>query len=229
MLHLNGIKTGVRDLTKQSSAERTQQILRLLDESYPAAQCELEYKNPLQLLIATILSAQCTDARVNQVTKDLFKPYKTAQDFATADRAALERAIYSTGFYRNKAKNIQSACRTLVETYGGKVPASMEELLKLPGVARKTANVVLGNAFGIASGITVDTHVRRVAERLSLSRQKDPGKVEKDLMSLVPQSRWIKFSHQMVLHGRYICSARAPKCGQCLLFDLCTAPVKHRA
>lgn len=200
-----------------------------MGESYPNPHCELVYKTPLQLLIATILSAQCTDARVNLVTKDLFKQYKTARHFVDADPSELERAIYSTGFYRNKAKNIQNACRILVDSYRGNVPATMEELLKLPGVARKTANVVLGNAYGIPSGITVDTHAHRVAHRLGLSNQKDPNKVETDLMALVPKDQWITFSHQMVLHGRYTCTARAPKCDRCLLFDLCTAPVKHRA
>jgi len=216
-------------LTNEPSAARTQQILKLLGESYPNAACELVYKTPLQLLVATILSAQCTDARVNIVTKDLFKKYKTAKAFASADLAELERAIYSTGFYRNKAKNIKNACRMIVTEYGGKVPASMEELLRLPGVARKTANVILGNAYGIAAGITVDTHAHRVAQRLNLSVKKDPHLVEKDLMSVVPQEQWIAFSHQMVIHGRYTCTARAPKCSQCLLFDLCTAPVKNRA
>jgi len=216
-------------LNNLQTAERVQQIIQRLGDAYPDAACELVYKNPLQLLVATILSAQCTDARVNQVTRDLFKQYKTARAFAAAALPELERAIYSTGFYRNKARHIKSACRLLVEEYSGRVPGRMDDLLRLPGVARKTANVILGNAFGLASGITVDRHAHRVAHRLNLSVKKDPNLVEKELMNAVPPERWIAFSHQIVIHGRYTCTARAPKCRHCRLFDLCTAPVKYSA
>jgi endonuclease-3 len=197
-----------------------------LGQSYPNAKCELNFKNPLQLLVATILSAQCTDARVNLVTKELFKRYKTTRDFADADLAELERAVRPTGFFRNKAKNIKKACQGLVAEYHGKVPPSMEALVQLPGVARKTANVILSTAFDIPSGIVVDTHVYRVAHRLGLSQQKDPNKVEQDLMKIVPRDQWIAFSHQAVLHGRYTCLARRPKCEQCLLYDLCESEDK---
>lgn len=229
MLHLVVAMTRGFGLVKQLLTERVHKIIARMQEAYPEAQCELNFKNPFQLLVATILSAQCTDARVNIVTKELFKKYKTAKALAAADLSELEDSIYSTGFYRNKAKNIKNACAMLVDDYHGRVPNSMEELLKLPGVARKTANVILGNAYGIASGITVDTHALRVAQRLDLTKHKAPDKVEMDLLQMVPLDKWIDFSHQIVIHGRYTCTARAPKCGQCLLFDLCSAPAKSIA
>lgn len=200
---------------------RVRAILEKLDEAYPAASCELVHKNPFQLLIATILSAQCTDARVNEVTRTLFPKYPTPEHFAYANPRELEQDIRPTGFFRNKAKSIIGASRKIVEQFGGKVPHTMEELLTLPGVARKTANVVLGTAFGIPSGVVVDTHVQRLARRLDLSRQKDPKKIEQDLMKIIPQDRWILLSHQLIWHGRRVCSARKPNCLACNLKDLC--------
>jgi endonuclease III len=202
---------------------RTKQIIRLLKRAYPDARCSLDYQNPLQLLIATILSAQCTDERVNLVTRDLFRKYATARDFAEADSAELEREIRPTGFFRNKARAIQGATRLLVEKHGGRVPASMEELLELPGVARKTANVVLGNAFGIASGVVVDTHVTRLSERLGLSTGKNAERIERDLVALIPRKDWIIFPHLLIYHGRKVCKARGPLCGECVLNQLCPA------
>ncbi|MDD5543444.1 MAG: endonuclease III [Acidobacteriia bacterium] len=196
-------------------------ILKRLDKSYPTAECALLHDNPFQLLVATILSAQCTDQRVNIVTRSLFKKYKTPRDFARVTQSALEKEIRSTGFFRNKAKNIRSASKIIAGTFNGKVPQTMEELLTLPGVARKTANVVLGSGFGIAVGVVVDTHVQRVSQRLGLTRQKDPKKIEHDLMRILQQERWIGFSHQLIWHGRRLCVARNPKCLQCMLLDVC--------
>jgi endonuclease III len=201
--------------------ERAKKIIRLLRREYPDACCSLDYDNPLQLLVATILSAQCTDERVNLVTRDLFRKYPTARDFAGADSSELERDIRPTGFFRNKARAIQGAARLLVERHGGRVPASMEELLELPGVARKTANVVLGNAFRIASGVVVDTHVTRLSERLGLSTGKNAERIEQELAALVPQKDWIIFPHLLIYHGRQVCKARAPRCGECVLNQLC--------
>ncbi len=203
--------------------ERIKIILHRLDQMYPTAECALLHKNPFQLLVATILSAQCTDERVNIVTKSLFKKYKTPADFARVSQAVLEREIRSTGFFRNKAKNIRGTAKMIMEKFEGKVPRTMEELLTLPGVARKTANVVLGTAYGIASGVVVDTHVQRLSQRLGLTRNTDPKKIEQDLMKLVPQDRWIGFSHQLIWHGRRVCPARGPKCLSCPLLDVCPA------
>jgi len=196
-------------------------ILEKLDETYPAATCELLHKNPFQLLVSTILSAQCTDERVNQVTRTLFQKYPTPEAFAYANPRELERDIRPTGFFRNKTKSIMGASKKIVEQFGGKVPHTMEELLTLPGVARKTANVVLGTAFGIASGVVVDTHVLRLSRRLDLSRQKDPKKIEQNLMQVIPQDRWILFSHQLIWHGRRVCAARQPRCLECNLKGIC--------
>jgi len=201
--------------------KRVRQIIRLLKKEYPEARCSLDHSNPLELLVATILSAQCTDERVNLVTADLFRKYRTWRDYADAPTAELERDIHSTGFFRNKARAIQGACRLIGERHGGRVPDSMEELLELPGVARKTANVVLGNAYAVASGVVVDTHVSRLSERLGLSREKSAEKIERDLLGLVPESDWINFSHLLIAHGRKVCKARTPLCGECILARLC--------
>jgi endonuclease-3 len=195
-------------------------ILKLLDRHYPDAHCTLDFTNPLELLVATVLSAQCTDVRVNQVTPALFKQYPGAASYADADLADLEQGIYTTGFFRQKAKSIKALCQALVARFGGRVPPSLDDLVKLPGIGRKTANVILGNAFDIP-GIVVDTHVGRVAQRLGLTRQKDPVKIEFDLMPLMPQARWVKFSHQLILHGRTICSAKKPDCPHCPLLPYC--------
>ena len=195
-------------------------ILQLLDQDYPRAQCTLDFQNPLQLLVATILSAQCTDERVNQVTPQLFAKYQIAADFAGAPLEDLEADIKSTGFYRNKAKNIQACCKILEERFDGKVPADMEALVALPGIGRKTANVLLGNAFDIP-GLVVDTHVGRVSQRLGLTGHKDPVKIEMDLMALIPRDRWVLFSHQIIQHGRRVCAARKPKCPICSLQQHC--------
>jgi endonuclease-3 len=196
-------------------------VAKLLAEEYPDAECALEFRSPLELLIATILSAQCTDVRVNLVTKDLFRRYRTAEDFARADLAELERQIKSTGFFRNKAKNIQACCQQLAEEYGGEVPQELEQLVKLPGVGRKTANVVLGTAFEIAVGVVVDTHVARLSWRLGLTRHKDPVKIERDLMALLPSKEWVDFSHRLIHQGRRVCVARSPKCEVCRLEKIC--------
>jgi endonuclease-3 len=206
---------------KGTSPERVRAILEKLDEAYPAATCALHYDNPFQLLISTILSAQCTDERVNQVTTTLFPKYPTPQVFAYANPRELEKEIRPTGFFRNKTKSVMGASRKIVEEFGGEVPRTMEQLLTLPGVARKTANVVLGTAFGIASGVVVDTHVQRLSRRLDLSRQEDPKKIEQDLIRVIPQDRWILFSHQLIWHGRRVCQARKPRCAECNLESLC--------
>jgi endonuclease-3 len=203
------------------AAARLPEILRLLHAAYPDAACALDHRNALELLVATILSAQCTDERVNKVTPALFARFPDAQALAEADRTELEEMIHSTGFYRNKAKNIQEACRRLVTVYDGQTPANMADLLTLPGVARKTANVVLGTSYGIADGVVVDTHVKRLSERLGLTTQSDPEKIERDLMALTPQDEWIDLSHLLIFHGRRVCDARKPKCSACVIADLC--------
>ncbi len=204
-----------------TDAKRIGAILVRLEEAYPAATCALEHEDPFQLLISTILSAQCTDERVNQVTRTLYQKYPTPQDFAYANPRELEQDIRPTGFFRNKTKSIIGASKKIVGELGGKVPRTMEEMLTLPGVARKTANVVLGTAYGIASGIVVDTHVQRLAGRLDLSRNKDPKKIEQDLLPVIPQDKWILFSHQLIWHGRRVCQARKPRCMECNLERLC--------
>jgi endonuclease-3 len=197
------------------------QVARRLRKTYGDAQCALVFRNPLQLLIATMLSAQCTDQRVNIVTKTLFRKYRSAADYAAAPAGELERDIQSTGFFRNKAKNIRACCRQLVDRYGGQVPEDLSALVELPGVGRKTANVVLGTAFGVAVGVVVDTHVMRLSRRLGLTTHTDPVKIERDLMELLPPREWIDFSHRMIHHGRQICIARRPKCEVCPLADIC--------
>ncbi len=210
-------KTDLSDDVKQ----RTRRVIRALKKAHPAARCSLDHRNPLELLVATILSAQCTDERVNLVTANLFRKYRTASDYAAAPQAELEADIRPTGFFRNKAKAIQGACRMIVEEFGGHVPRGMEELLRLPGVARKTANVVMGNAFGEADGVVVDTHVFRLSARLGLSAEKTPEKVERDLMRLVPREDWVLFPHLLIAHGRKVCKALKPLCGECLLARDC--------
>jgi endonuclease-3 len=201
--------------------QRTAEIIKRLKKAYPDAHCALVHTNAFELLIATILSAQCTDVRVNIVTADLFRKYQGPQDFLSVAHTELEKDIHSTGFFRNKAKNIQAACRRIIEVYGGNVPQTMDDLLTLGGVARKTANVVMGNAFGIASGVVVDTHVSRLSQRLGLTKEKTPEKIERDLEKLVPKKNWVMFPHWMIYHGRQICDARKPKCGECTLADIC--------
>jgi endonuclease-3 len=200
---------------------RVRAILKGLNQDYPDATCALTHENPFQLLIATILSAQCTDAVVNIVTKTLFAKYPTPKDLAYANPAEIEQEIRPTGFFRNKTKSIIGASKKLIEEFGGEVPRTMEQLLTIPGAARKTANVVLGCAFGIASGIVVDTHVQRISNRLDLTRNQDPKKIERDLMQIIPQDRWILFSHQLIWHGRRVCQARKPKCPDCNLERIC--------
>ena len=206
-------------MTQSPAPART--VLRRLAKAYPDATCALNFSTPFELLVATILSAQCTDERVNQVTANLFRKYQKPEDYLAVPQEELERDIHSTGFFRNKAKSIRGACRLIVDEFGGEVPSAMDELLRLPGVARKTANVVLGTAFGIPSGVVVDTHVGRIARRLGLTSHEDPEKVERDLMAAVPRREWIDFAHRMVLHGRAVCNARSPKCGVCSLNDIC--------
>lgn len=207
--------------TNGTDPKRVAAILAKLNEAYPDATCELKYENAFQLLIATILSAQCTDVRVNQVTQELFKKYKTPKDFAHANPAELENEIRPTGFFRNKTKSIIGASKGILEKFGGEVPRTMDEILTLPGVARKTGNVVLGTAFGITSGVVVDTHVMRLSQRLDLTPHQDPKKIEHDLMTVIPQNKWIIFSHQLIWHGRRVCVARKPKCIDCNLEQLC--------
>jgi endonuclease III len=199
---------------------RARAIVRILARMYPDAHCALEHGNALQLLVATILSAQCTDVRVNMVTPALFARYRDAEAFANADPRELETAIQSTGFFRNKARNIIDCCKKIVSDHGGQVPGTMEELVVLPGVGRKTANVVLGNAFGVP-GITVDTHVTRLSWRLGLTKHTDPIKIERDLMDLIPKKVWTMFSHRMIFHGRQVCFARKPNCAGCALAKIC--------
>jgi len=207
--------------SKQAKSERVQKIISGLNKAYPDAHCELNYSNPLELLVATILSAQCTDKRVNIVTADLFRKYRSAADYVKAPAAELEQAIKTTGFFRNKTKSIKAASQSIVEKHAGKVPQSMEELIELGGVGRKTANVVLGNAFNINCGIVVDTHVARLSQRLGLTSHTDPGKIEQELIALVPQDRWTMFSHWLIWHGRRRCYARNPDCANCEIRALC--------
>lgn len=195
-------------------------ILHILDQMYPKAKCSLDFTNPLELLVATVLSAQCTDERVNQVTKSLFDKYRTAADYANAPLEELEDDIRSTGFFRNKAKSLKNCSAALVEKHQGEVPGSLEKLVKLPGIGRKTANVILGTAFKIP-GIVVDTHVGRISQRMGLTREQDPVKIEFDLMEIIPKDRWTTFSHQLIQHGRAICNARKPKCEKCPLLEHC--------
>ena len=201
--------------------ERTRKIISRLKKAYPDAKCSLNHSNPLELLIATILSAQCTDERVNIVTADLFRKYRTCSDYLKVPESELQNDVRTTGFFRNKTKSIQGACKELNEKYGCRVPETMEELLELPGVARKTANVVLGNAFGIATGVVVDTHVTRLSRRLGLTANKAPEKIERDLVELVPKKDWIDFSHLLIYHGRRICKARKPLCEACVVEKYC--------
>ncbi|PYV16974.1 MAG: endonuclease III [Acidobacteria bacterium] len=205
---------------------RLEKIFTALDTLFPAAECALRHENAFQLLVATILSAQCTDERVNKVTPELFQNHPTPQDLAALDQKVLEQEIRSTGFFRNKAKNIIGAARAIVSDFAGEVPRTMDEMLKLPGVARKTANVVLGTAFGLPTGVVVDTHVFRITHRLKLSKEKTPEKVEQDLMKLVPQERWISFGHQVIWFGRKVCQARKPLCADCPLEPTCDSPDK---
>lgn len=209
--------------------QRALEILNRLQKVYPDATCSLSHSTPLQLLVATILSAQCTDERVNQVTPALFERFPTAEAFAAADLPELESLIKSTGFYRNKAKNIRAACQKIANEFEGKVPAQMQALLSLPGVARKTANVVLAHGFGINAGVTVDTHVKRLSKRLGLTDHEDPGKIERDLMALLPQPDWENWSIRLIYHGRAVCTARTPRCDRCQLADLCPSAGKVRA
>lgn len=208
-------------MASNEEKQRTRRIIRLLKGEYPDARCSLNHSNPLELLIATILSAQCTDERVNLVTADLFRKYRRTEDYYSVEQTELEQDIRSTGFFRNKAKAIQGACRIIAEKYQGRVPENLDDLLRLPGVARKTANVVLGNAFGITSGIVVDTHVARLSKRLGLSEYEQPEKIERDLMELVPRKDWIDFSHLLIAHGRRVCKARTPLCVDCVVEQLC--------
>lgn len=212
--------------TKQARASRAGRIAAALAAAYPEAECALRHENPFQLLVATILSAQCTDARVNMVTPELFRRWPDAKALAAAPQEDLERVIHSTGFFRNKAKNLIGMAAALVERHGGAVPRSMDELTALPGVARKTANVLLGTAFGRNDGVVVDTHVSRIAQRLGLTREEDPVKIERDLMDVLPRDGWTAFSHRTILHGRRICDARKPRCGECTLRDDCPGRVR---
>jgi endonuclease-3 len=215
-----------RPKTAAERRARVDQILRGLDEMYPNATCALHHKNPWELLVATILSAQCTDKRVNEVTPGLFAKYPTPLDFAAVRPEVLAQDIRSTGFFNNKAKSIVGAAQKVIRDFGGVVPKTMDEMLSIPGAARKTANVVLGTAYGIAVGVVVDTHVQRVSRRLDLTKQADPVKIEQDLIKIVPQERWVLFSHQIIHHGRALCQARKPRCAECLLDKLCYAKDK---
>jgi len=215
-----------RPKTAAERRARVDQILRGLDEMYPNATCALHHKNPWELLVATILSAQCTDKRVNEVTPGLFAKYPTPRDFAAVRPEVLAQDIRSTGFFNNKAKSIVGAAQKVIRDFGGVVPKTMDEMLSIPGAARKTANVVLGTAYGIAAGVVVDTHVQRVSRRLDLTKQADPFKIEQDLIKIVPQERWVLFSHQIIHHGRALCQARKPRCAECLLDKLCYAKDK---
>jgi len=221
---LFSLKFMIADKKKQ-----TIEIIKRLKRAYPDAHCALIHTSPFELLIATILSAQCTDVRVNIVTADLFRKYRGPEDFLKVSQSELEKDIHSTGFFRNKAKNIQAACKRIIDEYGGRVPQTMNELLTLGGVARKTANVVMGNAFGIASGVVVDTHVSRLSQRLGLTTEKTPEKIERDLEQLVPKKDWVMFPHWMIYHGRQVCDARKPKCGECVLADICPSRIDYAA
>lgn len=204
-----------------SQRERAAQLQKLLEQAYPEARCELNFRNPYELLVATILSAQCTDARVNQVTPAFFARFPDAISLAQASQEEVEALIKPTGFYRNKAKALLGMAKALVAEHQGQVPARMDALVRLPGVGRKTANVVLGTAFGLATGIVVDTHVARVSRRLGLARSTDPDRIEEELMALFPRESWVGLSHRLILHGRYVCQARKPKCQGCVLADVC--------
>jgi len=210
----------------QSQQERVEEIVKILRQNYPESRTTLKFKTPLQILVATILSAQCTDEKVNQITANLFKKYKTAADFAKANRKDFEEEIRSTGFFRNKARNIRNACQKIESDFSGNIPDNMNDLVSLPGVARKTANIVLSTAFQKAEGIAVDTHVRRLSWRLGLSKEKDPVKIEKDLMAIVPKSDWLDFNYMLLNHGRKVCQARKPDCAHCVLYKLCPSAEK---
>jgi endonuclease-3 len=218
-----GRKTSGTDPNLQT---RVLEIIELLEKEHPDAKIALRQTNPLELLVATILSAQCTDERVNIVTRTLFKKYTTAEDYANADLKELEQDVKSTGFYRNKAKNIKKCGQTLVERYDSKVPKTMKEMLELPGVARKTANIVLSNSYGVVEGIAVDTHVRRLAERLGLTENKDSNKIEEDLMRIVPKTHWMRITDLLIFHGRRVCLAKKPKCMACVLTKICPSAFK---
>jgi endonuclease-3 len=216
-----------RPKTAAARKARLETILAALDQLYPNATCALHHRTAWELLVATILSAQCTDVLVNKVTPGLFAKYPTISDFAAVSQDELAQDIHSTGFFNNKAKSIKGAARTILEKFGGEIPRNIDDLLTVPGAARKTSNVVLGTAFGIASGIVVDTHVQRIAARLDLTKRTEPEKIEQDLMKIIPQNRWILFSHQIIHFGRGICVARKPKCGQCPLDPVCYAKDKN--
>jgi endonuclease-3 len=224
--HSSNPKSKIQNPKSYTSPARLQKIFAALDALFPQAECALRHENAFQLLVATILSAQCTDERVNKVTPELFRKFPTPREFVGLPQDELEREIHSTGFFRNKAKSIIGAATKIVQGFAGQVPRTMDELLTLPGVARKTANVVLGTAYGIASGVVVDTHVFRITHRLKLSKQKTPEKVEQDLMKLVPQDRWVSFSHQVIWFGRKICVARKPLCAECPIVTVCDSPDK---
>jgi len=215
-----------RPKTAAERKARVAEILAGLDRMYPNATCALHHSSPWELLVATILSAQCTDKRVNEVTPGLFAKYPTPQDFAAVRPEVLAQDIRSTGFFNNKAKSIVGAAKRVVADFGGQVPRTIEQMLTIPGAARKTANVVLGTAYGVASGVVVDTHVQRIAQRLDLTRHTEPGKIEQDLIKIIPREKWILFSHQVILHGRALCVARKPKCAECALNGLCYAKDK---
>jgi len=210
-----------RPRSLKARREHARALAPCLAELYPSLEISLDWKNPLELIVATVLSAQCTDERVNRVTASLFPRYPTAEDYAAAPQEELEEAVRSTGFYRNKAKNVKGLAKRIVEEYGGEVPRTMDELLTLPGVARKTANVVLSNAFGLCEGIVVDTHVKRVSNRVGLTDETDPVKVERDLMEVLPREEWHSFPWRLILHGRAVCKARKPACDTCPIRDLC--------
>ena len=218
---MNQVKPHTYAGPRPASPEQVSAIIAELRRLYPDAKCSLNFSNPLELLVATQLSAQCTDERVNIVTVDLFKKYRSVEDYAAVSQEELEKDIKSTGFYRNKTKNIRAAAQRIISDYNGEVPRTMEEILKLPGVARKTANVVLGNAYGIVVGFVVDTHIGRLARRFGWTTSADPVKVEQDLMRIIPQQDWLDLSHMLIYHGRAICTARKPNCAQCALSTLC--------
>lgn len=218
---MSGMAQSARSRRQSKEEERIAELLNRLKSEYPDAECALFHDDPYQLLVATILSAQCTDERVNKVTPGLFERYPDVENLAGADEEELRELIRSTGFFRNKARNLIGAARRIANEFGGRVPRTMEELLSLPGVARKTANVVLGTAFGIADGVVVDTHVKRLSRRLGLSGHKEPVKIERDLMEKIPMDQWVLFSHRLIHHGRRVCKAQRPRCEQCVLTDLC--------
>src|SRR5579863_3358942 len=218
--------TARRPKTVAERKARVEKILAGLDRMYPNVTCALHHSNAWELLVATILSAQCTDKRVNMVTPGLFKKYPTIQDFASVSQDELAQDIRSTGFFNNKAKSVIGAARKILSDFGGEIPRDIDKLLTVPGAARKTANVVLGTAFGIASGVVVDTHVQRISQRLDLTKESEPVKIEKDLMKTIPREKWILFSHQIIHHGRAICVARKPRCAECALNSLCYATDK---